>query len=127
HARVLATPRLTVPVPGHPRERFVAVTEPGIIRPMARRTSSERLIGRAVELATVDALLNRLGAPGPGAGASRSSRGGPGCLLIGGEAGIGKTRLVTELAQTARSRGYGVAVGGCVEHGAEILPLHAVD
>jgi DNA-binding CsgD family transcriptional regulator len=86
---------------------------------MARRVSSERLIGREAELATVDALLAGLA---PAAGHSAPPR----CLLVGGEAGVGKSRLVRELAERARSRGYQVATGGCVSHGAQILPLNAV-
>jgi DNA-binding CsgD family transcriptional regulator/tetratricopeptide (TPR) repeat protein len=85
---------------------------------MARRVSSEKLIGRSAELATIDTLLAGLG----GSGQPATAR----CLLVGGEAGVGKTRLVTELARMARSFGYGVATGACVENGAEILPLNAV-
>jgi DNA-binding CsgD family transcriptional regulator/tetratricopeptide (TPR) repeat protein len=85
---------------------------------MARRVSSEKLIGRSAELAVIDTLLAGLGESGHPATAQ--------CLLVGGEAGVGKTRLLTELARMARARGYGVAMGACVENGAEILPLNAV-
>lgn len=85
---------------------------------MARRVSSEKLIGRSAELATIDAVLAGLAGSGH-AGTAR-------CLLVGGEAGVGKTRLVTELAKMARSAGCGVATGACIENGAEILPLNAV-
>lgn len=70
---------------------------------MARRVSSERLIGRAAELATVDALLAGLAPAGQPAPADRPAP--PRCLLVGGEAGVGKTRLVRELAGRALARG----------------------
>ncbi|MBD2818093.1 AAA family ATPase [Streptomyces parvulus] len=44
-------------------------------------------------------------------------------LLLGGEAGVGKTRLVEEFADAARRQGAVVALGGCVEIGADGLPF----
>ncbi|MFJ4821249.1 AAA family ATPase [Streptomyces sp. NPDC088801] len=68
-------------------------------------------VGRAEELGTLrDAL-------------ARAREGEPQALLIGGEAGVGKTRLVEEFAAAARARGAVVAVGGCVEIGADGLPF----
>jgi DNA-binding CsgD family transcriptional regulator/tetratricopeptide (TPR) repeat protein len=46
----------------------------------------------------------------------------PGCL-VGGEAGIGKTRLMSEFSRWAISEGATVASGGCLELGAELLPF----
>ena len=43
--------------------------------------------------------------------------------LIGGEAGVGKTRVVSELAARASAAGFTVLVGHCIELGAEGLPL----
>jgi DNA-binding CsgD family transcriptional regulator/tetratricopeptide (TPR) repeat protein len=49
--------------------------------------------------------------------------GGPAALLIGGEAGVGKTRLTSEFTSKARSAGTRVLVGGCLELGADGLPF----
>ncbi|MEU2776197.1 AAA family ATPase, partial [Streptomyces sp. NPDC007162] len=47
----------------------------------------------------------------------------PQALLLGGEAGVGKTRLVEEFAAVACREGAVVALGGCVEIGADGLPF----
>ncbi|HEY3976986.1 MAG TPA: AAA family ATPase [Streptosporangiaceae bacterium] len=68
-------------------------------------------IGRREEIASGSALLDR----------ARS--GEPAFLVIGGEAGVGKTRLVGELAGQASSRGFRVLTGHCIELGANGLAL----
>ncbi|NEB82535.1 AAA family ATPase, partial [Streptomyces sp. SID14478] len=56
--------------------------------------------------------------------APASGTGGePRALLLGGEAGVGKTRLVEEFAAGACRRGAVVVTGGCVEIGADGLPF----
>jgi class 3 adenylate cyclase len=61
------------------------------------------MIGREAELSTLeDALLSAL-------------RGDGGVVIVGGEAGMGKTRLVNALANTARRLGVMVIAGGCSE------------
>ena len=65
------------------------------------------LFGRAVELRTLTAAWT-------------AARGGHGrVVLITGEAGIGKTRLVTELARRADNAGARIAVGAGVDVGGE--------
>jgi DNA-binding CsgD family transcriptional regulator/tetratricopeptide (TPR) repeat protein len=68
-------------------------------------------IGRRDELATLAGLLDQ----------ARSL--GPAVALIGGEAGVGKTRLTRELAELAADQGCCVLTGQCVELGGEGLPL----
>jgi DNA-binding CsgD family transcriptional regulator/tetratricopeptide (TPR) repeat protein len=68
-------------------------------------------IGRREELASLAGLLDRV------------SSHGPGFALVGGEAGVGKTRLARELAGLAAERGCCVLTGQCVELGGEGLPL----
>ncbi|MFD3489557.1 AAA family ATPase [Streptomyces sp. NPDC058690] len=84
------------------------------------RSVSPVFVGRAGELTSLTDALARAtaGAPGlPGA-----PGGEPQALLIGGEAGVGKTRLVEEFLTAAGRREAVVAVGGCVEIGADGLP-----
>jgi DNA-binding NarL/FixJ family response regulator len=72
---------------------------------VATRVSSPRFIGRAAERAAVEALV------------AASATGTASVALVGGEAGIGKTRLITEVADRARADGAIVLEGGCVSLG----------
>ncbi|MFJ2516464.1 AAA family ATPase [Streptomyces griseoviridis] len=68
-------------------------------------------VGRAAELSVLTGAL------------ARAAAGEPQALLIGGEAGVGKTRLVEEFTAAARRTGAAVALGGCVAMGADGLPF----
>ena len=68
-------------------------------------------IGRQDEMRALERLLDRAQA--------RDAA----FALIGGEAGVGKTRLTRELAARAAGEGFCVLTGQCVELGAEGLPL----
>jgi DNA-binding CsgD family transcriptional regulator len=81
---------------------------------MAARNTSPVIVGREEPLAT---LHSGLIAPG------RDGRDGPSVVLIGGEAGVGKSRLVHEFAARAQAAGARVLTGGCVELGADGLPF----
>ncbi len=75
------------------------------------RSVSPVFVGRAGELtALTDAL-------------ARAGEGEPQALLVGGEAGVGKTRLIEEFIDAACDRGAVIALGGCVEIGADGLPF----
>jgi DNA-binding CsgD family transcriptional regulator/tetratricopeptide (TPR) repeat protein len=78
---------------------------------MQRRISSPKFVGRVDESRILDAALAEAG------------EGSPSTVLIGGEAGIGKTRLVTEFGRRAAAGGALVLVGGCVPLGRSGLPL----
>jgi predicted ATPase len=67
-------------------------------------------VGRAEELARLLAALER------------AEQNRPVMVLVGGDAGVGKTRLLAELAHQARQRGAQVMVGGCLEVGDVGLP-----
>ena len=55
--------------------------------------------------------------------ADEAAAGEPRLLLIGGEAGIGKTRLVEQVGSVLTRRGVRFAVGACVEFGVDGVPL----
>jgi DNA-binding CsgD family transcriptional regulator len=78
---------------------------------MAARATSPVLVGRADQLAVLEAAL------GP------SGHGGPSVVLVGGEAGVGKSRLASEFAVRASAAGARVLTGGCVELGTDGLPF----
>ncbi|MFF8729627.1 AAA family ATPase [Streptomyces sp. NPDC015171] len=82
-----------------------------MLGPVETRSVSPVFVGRADELATLNDALARAAAAEPQA------------LLLGGEAGVGKTRLVEEFGAAAAGRAAVVAVGGCVEIGADGLPF----
>ncbi len=75
------------------------------------RSVSPVFVGRAGELAQLTDAL------------ARATAGEPQALLVGGEAGVGKTRLVEEFFAAACRQDVVVAVGGCVEIGADGLPF----
>ena len=69
------------------------------------RVSSPIFIGRSDELARLRAAIEA-------AGQGRSTK-----FVLSGEAGVGKTRLTSELADLARRDGALVLSGGCVDVG----------
>ncbi|MHC3392213.1 helix-turn-helix transcriptional regulator [Streptomyces lavendulocolor] len=75
------------------------------------RSVSPVFVGRAGELTALTEAL------------SRATAGEPQALLVGGEAGVGKTRLLEQFLGEACAQGAVVAVGGCVEIGADGLPF----
>src|SRR6202167_4212427 len=62
-----------------------------------------RLVGRETELRRLLALLDDAAA------------GRPVVALVSGDAGVDKPRLVTELSEAARGRGFAVLTGRCAE------------
>jgi predicted ATPase len=77
---------------------------------MATRMTSARFVGRAGELAELEAALHDA--------ASRRSM----LVLVAGESGVGKSRLVDELIDRARSLDTLVLAGDSVELGEDELP-----
>jgi len=72
---------------------------------VARRVTSRQLVGRSGQLAAL-----RSAAESAVHGAAR-------IVLVSGDAGIGKTRLITEATSQARADGFVTALGGCVQLG----------
>ncbi|MGI5166988.1 helix-turn-helix transcriptional regulator [Spirillospora sp. CA-253888] len=75
---------------------------------MNARVVGPVLVGRAAELGELAAALAAA----------------PGTVLVGGEAGLGKTRLIREFAAAVRETdGARLLVGGCLELGSDGLPF----
>jgi DNA-binding CsgD family transcriptional regulator/tetratricopeptide (TPR) repeat protein len=90
---------------------FASAPGQAILVAMTASVTSPTFVGRAEELARL-------------AGArDRAAGGTPTVVVVGGEAGVGKTRLVGEVAAAARADGATVLVGGCVELGGEGVPF----
>jgi DNA-binding CsgD family transcriptional regulator len=81
---------------------------------MAYQVTTGRFVGRTQELAWLRGLL------------ARAASGEPLVAVIGGEAGVGKTRLVEQLAATASGQGVRMLRGGCVPLGEEGVPFAPV-
>ncbi len=75
-----------------------------------RRSTSVPLVARETEVARFTRALDA------------AAQGRPGVLLVGGDAGIGKTRLVTHLGEVAERAGACVVVAHCVELGDVGIP-----
>ena len=76
---------------------------------VARRVSSPVLVGRDTEVAQLRAALERAAA------------GQPAIVVVAGEAGVGKTRLVVELLRNADVLGAVALTGGCLDVGEGVL------
>jgi tetratricopeptide (TPR) repeat protein len=96
---------------GAPAGSFASWPAGAILGDMTATLTSPTFVGRTEELA-------RLAAAG-----DRAAAGTPTAVLIGGEAGVGKTRLVGEVVAAARANGATVLIGGCVELGGEGVPF----
>lgn len=72
-------------------------------------TASRPIVGRTHELEQLGGLLG-IGA-GPG-----------GSVILAGDAGVGKTRLLVELAERAAQAGWQVLLGHCLDSGDSALP-----
>jgi DNA-binding CsgD family transcriptional regulator len=77
---------------------------------MATRVTSTRLVGRAAELAELEAAFAEV------------ESGSPSLALVVGDSGVGKTRLVAELAARVAERGGETLFGECVDLGEGELP-----
>ncbi|WP_119727148.1 helix-turn-helix transcriptional regulator [Thermomonospora amylolytica] len=74
---------------------------------MSARSVSPVLVGRSAELRMLETALGEA----------------PGAVLVGGEAGVGKTRLLRHFTDRAAAAGARVLVGGCLELGSDGLPF----
>ena len=98
---------------GPPVSGRAGMSEPGAMLDsvMSRRGASPVLVGRAAEMAALESALDA------------ARQGEPAAVLVGGEAGMGKTRLIGEFTAAARGAGVRVLTGACLELGADGLPF----
>src|SRR5215207_4505523 len=80
------------------------------MREMSRRVSSATFVGRSAELELLGGALEQ------------AARGRPAFVFLGGESGVGKTRLLREFESRARARGARVLLGQCLELGGAQIP-----
>ena len=85
-----------------------------ILFAMAGSAATSRFVGRVVELGRLEAAFGDVGG------------GEPVTMCVGGEAGVGKTRLVTQFAGRVRESGACVLLGGCIELAEASLPYAPV-
>jgi DNA-binding CsgD family transcriptional regulator len=111
---VAAATRRHEPAAPTPAGSCAFVAWNAILAYMAIRFCSPTFVGRAAELARLDAARQRA-ATGP-----------PAAVVIGGEAGVGKSRLVDEFVRRCRGEDVRVLVGGCIELGEEGVPFAPV-
>jgi DNA-binding CsgD family transcriptional regulator/tetratricopeptide (TPR) repeat protein len=77
---------------------------------MGGRVASPTFVGRIEELQVLEAARGR------------AADAEPAVVLVGGEAGVGKTRLITELTTRCGAGGTRVLSGGCIPVGGDGLP-----
>jgi DNA-binding CsgD family transcriptional regulator/tetratricopeptide (TPR) repeat protein len=77
---------------------------------VSTHVASPHFVGRAVELAQLEELI------------AQATGGSPGFTLIGGESGVGKSRLIDEFSSRASLAGARVISGDCVDLGDAELP-----
>src|SRR5215470_11138208 len=99
------------PAPGRGKPGGAVPDGCAMLGPVESRSLSPVFVGRSRETHLFEQAL------------ARAAEGEPQALLVAGEAGVGKTRLVEELAGRACARDAVVVIGGCVEIGAEGLPF----
>jgi DNA-binding CsgD family transcriptional regulator len=100
---------MTGPAPADPLG--MSVPHGMLTAEISGRASGPVLVGRDQQLAALDAAFADV------------RRGGPTAVLLGGEAGVGKSRLVSEFGQAAEAAGARVLTGGCLELGTDGLPF----
>ena len=81
---------------------------------MVGRVSSSRFVGRREELAALQTML------------TQARNGGAALALIAGDAGLGKSRLIAEVAAGAERDGMFVMLGECLPLGNGELPYAPV-
>ena len=95
-------------------------TEQGIMDGVAAHTTSRTLIGRDAELTEIASLLGVRSSADPRADGLVDAT--PHHVVLSGDAGVGKTRLLVELRDLAVAEGWRVVAGHCLDFGDSALP-----
>jgi DNA-binding CsgD family transcriptional regulator len=90
--------------------RFQSEAVRRILFAMARTVTASHFVGRAAEFGRLHTALDSVQA------------GNPLTLYVAGEAGVGKTRLVTRFAEQVTESGGQVLLGSCIDLGEGSLP-----
>lgn len=94
--------------------RFQSEAVRRILFAMARTVAASNFVGRAAELGRLHAAFDS------------AQAGDAIALCVAGEAGVGKTRLVTRFAEQVSHAGGQVLLGGCIDLGEGSLPYGPV-
>ena len=93
-------PAAAVAAAGHGEPAGMSDPRGMLVLEMSGRAGSPVLVGRDKQMTALDAAFASV------------RRGGPSAVLLGGEAGVGKSRLVGEFGAAAASAGARVLTGG---------------
>lgn len=96
---LLAQSETSAPAPKTPTTNVSALPDDGLVP----QQNDVTFVGRSADLDQLAALTGL------------ESRDTASAVLLGGDAGVGKTRLLTELARRARGSGWRVLVGHCLD------------
>jgi ATP/maltotriose-dependent transcriptional regulator MalT len=103
---------ITMPGRARPDAELSGVSDlGGILGSMTARVTSPVLVGRAEQTGQLRSAFGQV------------RDGSPATVLVGGEAGVGKSRLVGEFTAAITGGDARVLVGGCLELGADGLPF----
>jgi DNA-binding CsgD family transcriptional regulator/tetratricopeptide (TPR) repeat protein len=111
HSGTAVTGPVTGTPAGGPDNHAAPSYHRGMLVSVTAHATSAALVGRDADLA---ALCDAFG---------RARAGEPTAVLVGGEAGVGKTRLVEEFCRYVSGEGAQVLTGQCLELGEEGLPF----
>ena len=113
---------------------MMAAMAPEALSPLVGRAPAVGALSRAIGLREIDAAPGvrpgvRPGV-GPGAASDATDAGAEsvgasvpgGIVLLGGDAGVGKSRVLTELSDRATAAGWRVLLGHCLDFGESALP-----
>ncbi len=106
---------------GHIADHDLAVSAPPAMMDLVTSPALRPMIGRADELRQ---LIDLTGLPDDSkhGGATAAPAGGVSAVIVSGDAGVGKSRLLAELREHAVAADWQVLIGHCLDFGDSVLP-----